>query len=203
MISAIILAAGRSKRMGEQKLLMPFRGMAMVDFVIKTVLSCKFDGTFAVVSRETMDCLAPIEGVDYIVNPDPDRGQMSSLHCGLSALPFNSSFAVLLADKPAVTAEQVLDLCRRFQSLNHKSALVPLKGGAPGHPAFYSHLWRGRFLFSVNGLAGRDTLFQYKEDVEWLEEDANDNVYENCFADVDTPEDYRKLCSFNPDTQGL
>ena len=189
------MAAGRSARMGEQKLLMPFNGMPMLDFVIKTVLSCGFDGTYAVVSRETLDRLTPAEGADYIVNPDPDRGQDSSFRHGLSLLPAGSSFAVFLADKPMVTAAQIINLRRRFELLllagTQKSALVPRKNGAPGHPAFYSYLWRERFLRSDAGC--RSALFrrEREKDVEWAEFD--DCGHDSFFTDVDTPEDYRRL----------
>ena len=190
MIQAIILAAGRSTRMGEQKLLRPFRGVTMVDFVITTVRSCGFDGTSVVVSRETMDCLSPVTGADYIVNPNPDRGQDSSFHCALAALPACSSFAVFLADKPTVTAWQIMELRRLFESIpTEKNALVPRQNGAPGHPAFYAPIWRDRFLGS-EGIS-RDTLFRYKNDVEWVD------AYESCFLDVDTPEDYRRILEKN------
>ena len=198
MIQAIILAAGRSTRMGEQKLLMPFKGVPMVDFVIKTVLSCGFDGTSIVVSRETLNCLRPVDGADYIVNPDPDRGKDSSFHRALSVLPIDSSFAVFLADKPTVTAEQIMELRRRFVFLlcegkPDKNALVPLNNGAPGHPAFYSYQWRERFLNLEESC--RSTLFRYEDDVEWVGcgDDDHDNSQENFFLDVDTPEDYRRL----------
>jgi len=192
MMQAIILAAGRSTRMGgakKQKLLMPFRGMAMVDLVIKTVLSCDFDRTSVVVSRETLDCLLPIEGAHYIVNLDPDRGQASSLHCALAALPNNSSFAVFLGDKPAVTARQIMALRRRFEAFLNagKNALVPRKDGAPGHPSFYSPTWRERFLHPDAN--SRIALLRHEDEVEWAEVDGHDNF----FLDVDTPEDYRRL----------
>ena len=195
MIQSIILAAGRSTRMGEQKLLMPFKETPMVEFVIKTVLSCGFPKTAVVVSRETLGCLTPIEGADYIVNPDPDRGQDSSFQCALSVLPADSSFAVFLADKPMVTVEQVMELRRRFASLScagkaDKNALVPRKHGAPGHPAFYSYLWRERFLSSESC---RTTLFCHEDEVEWVEFDDDCHAHENFFFDVDTPEDYRRL----------
>lgn len=197
MICAIILAAGRSTRMGEQKLLMPFKGMPMAEFVTRTVLSCGFDGTFVVVSRETLDRLTPVEGAGYIVNPDPGRGQDSSFHCALSALPLDASFAVFLADKPAVTAGQIIELRCRFQrSLNAgKSALVPRKGDAPGHPAFYSYIWRDRFLKSGGGGQAKAVLLCHEDGVEWAEFDAgaSTDVNENFFLDVDTPEDYRRL----------
>ena len=189
MIQAIILAAGRSVRMGEQKLLMPFKGVAMVDYVIRTVLSCGFDGTSVVVSQETLGRLTPIDGADYIANPAPDRGQDSSFRCALSELPANSSFAVFLADKPTVTPQQIMELRRRFEFLSiissaGKNALVPRKDGAPGHPAFYSYLWRERFLSTDKC---RSTLFRHETDVEWAE------GHKNCFLDVDTPEDYQRL----------
>ena len=194
MIQAIILAAGRSTRMGEQKLLMPFNGVPMVDFVIRTVLSCEFDGTSVVVSLETLDRLTPIEGVDYIVNPDPDRGQDSSFRCALAVLPDNSSFALFLADKPAVTARQVKDLRCRFETFLNagKNALVPRKDGAPGHPAFYSCQWRERFLSTDKC---RSTLFRHEAEVEWAEACEK---YESCFLDVDTREDYRRLAHEMP-----
>jgi CTP:molybdopterin cytidylyltransferase MocA len=181
--------------MGEQKLFMPIKGMPMMDFVIKTVLSCGFDSlpkASVVVSMETLKSLAPVEGAEYIVNPDPDRGKDSSFRRALSALPELSSFAVFLADKPAVTPEQIMELLRRFLSLSaEKNALIPRKGDAPGHPAFYSHLWRERFLNSDNC---RATLFRHEEDVEWVEfGDSSDNAHGNFFLDVDTPEDYRRI----------
>jgi len=193
MIQAIILAAGRSTRMREQKLLMPFNGVAMVDFVISTVLSCAFDGTSVVVSQDTLDRLTPIKGADYIVNPDPDRGQDSSFRCALTALPDRSSFAVFLADKPTVTAPQIMELRRRFEFFASaeeadKTALVPLKDDAPGHPAFYSHLWRRRFLRPDDKC--RETLFRHADEVEWVE---SHEKYEGCFLDVDTPEDYLRI----------
>jgi len=192
MIQAIVLAAGRSTRMGEQKLLLPFNGMPMVDFVTKTVLSCGFDGISIVVSRETMDCIFPIEGANYIVNPNPDHGQDSSFHCALSVLPKNSSFAVFLADKPTVTARQIMALRSRFKLLSpEKNALVPRKNGAPGHPSFYSHLWKERFLNSSG--ASKAVLFQHEKDVEWVEFDDHDDTSENLFFDVDTQVDYRRL----------
>ena len=189
MIQAVILAAGRSTRMGEQKLLMPFQGMPIIDFVIKTVLTCSFDRTFVVVSSETLDRLTHIEGAEYIVNPDPDRGQSSSFHCALSALSEGSSFAVFLADKPTVTAAQVMELRRRFEFSDPtkagKNALVPQKDGVPGHPAFFSNLWRERFMSS--GDSSRTILFRHADEVEWTE------AHENFFMDVDTPEDYRRM----------
>jgi CTP:molybdopterin cytidylyltransferase MocA len=82
-----------------------------------------------------------------------------------------------------------MELRRRFESSNNK-ALVPRKDGAPGHPAFYSPLWRERFLSSDDSC--RAALFRHEADVEWAEFD-NNYVNENFFLDVDTPEDYRRL----------
>jgi molybdenum cofactor cytidylyltransferase len=177
--------------MGEQKLLMPFRGSAMVDWVLKTVLECGFDGISAVVSAETLSRLSQVGGVDYLVNPDPDRGQDSSFRHALAALGGAVSFAVFLADKPAITARQVMELRRNFEAVAgcaKKSALVPMKDGAPGHPAFYSPLWRERFLEPEE--SARAALFRHKDEVEWA------NAPESCFLDVDTPEDYRRMLKY-------
>lgn len=189
-IQAIVLAAGRSTRMGRQKLLMPFGGVPILYRTVSAVLECGFEKTFVVVSRETlkeflslMPPSSPL-GVAYVVNLDPDRGKDSSFHRGLESLEGESSFAVFLGDKPTLTAEQILDLQRRFRAAS-KSALIPRKDGIPGHPAFYSPPWRERFLRS--GGEAREILFRHAHEVQWTE------GYESCFFDVDTEEDYRRL----------
>jgi molybdenum cofactor cytidylyltransferase len=180
--------------MGRQKLLLPFGEVSLLYRTLSAVLESGFEKTFVVVSRETKESLPSIKtlkGVEYVVNPDPDRGKDSSFHCGLKALKGEGewhgeglSFAVFLGDKPLITAEQILDLRRRFTAAS-QSALIPRKDGIPGHPAFYAHLWRERFLRSDKG--ARETLFRHAQEVQWTE------GYESCFFDVDTEEDYRQL----------
>jgi molybdenum cofactor cytidylyltransferase len=187
--------------MGRQKLLMPFGEGTILHRTLKAVSEAGFEKIFAVVSRETKDLLFPMpEGVEYVVNPDPDRGKDSSFYCGLEALNREEeekkeeegerkregrpAFAVFLGDKPMITAEQIRDLRSRFETAS-QSALIPRKDGAPGHPAFYSPLWIERFLRSGKG--ARETLFRHAHEVQWAE------GYESCFFDVDTEEDYRRL----------
>ncbi|GHS99170.1 hypothetical protein AGMMS50276_22310 [Synergistales bacterium] len=162
---------------------MPFGDESIAERVIRTVASCEFEETIVVTSRETRSLLPVVTGAVYLVNPDPDRGQDSSFYCALEKLD-NSSFAIFLADKPAITEPQIRELRRRFLS-SAKSALVPQRDGAPGHPGFYTDLWRSRFLQS--GETARATLSRYADEVEWVD------GYESCFFDVDTPEDYRRL----------
>jgi molybdenum cofactor cytidylyltransferase len=173
--------------MGRQKLLMPFGDESIIDRVIRTVMSCEFEETIVVVSRETRALLSDVTGAVYLVNPNPDRGQDSSFCCALETLS-HSSFAIFLADKPAVTITQIQELRRRFLS-GAETALVPQREGVPGHPGFYTDLWRSRFLQS--GETARSTLFRYANEVEWV------SGYESCFFDVDTPEDYRQLQAKN------
>ncbi len=185
---AIILAAGRSTRMGRQKLLMSFGEGPMLDRVIGTVLACDFDRTLVVVSRETMDLLSPRSGADYRINPAPDRGQDSSLRCALEAMDFPCPFAIFLGDKPLITEPQIRELRRRFEELTKrsgaKSALVPRRDGAPGHPGFYAPLWRERFLNAAD--SARSVLREHEAEIEWVE------GCDGCFFDVDTEKDYRE-----------
>lgn len=185
---AIILAAGRSTRMGRQKLLMPFGDGPMLDRIIGTVLACDFERTLVVVSRETMDRLSPLPGADYRVNPAPDRGQDSSLRCALEAMDSPAPFAIFLGDKPLITAPQIRELRRRFEELTKssdaKSALVPRRDEAPGHPGLYAPPWRERFLNAPG--SARSVLRDHEAEIEWVE------GYDGCFFDVDTAEDYRE-----------
>ena len=186
-MDAVILAAGRSARMGCQKLLMPLGNDTLLGRICGTVLESGFDNVLAVVSQETKNRLSACREVRYVVNPDPDRGQGSSLRCALADLNEYSSFAIFLGDKPAITVPQILELRRRFE-VSSRSALVPFRDGVPGHPSFYDSVWRGRFLDSDED--GREVLLRHPDEIE------RTAGHESCFFDVDTAADYLRLLTF-------
>ena len=186
MIDAILLGAGLSKRMGRQKLLLPFGGKTVIETVIDNMLGAGIGRICAVVSREVAAALPRLpDGVAARVNEAPERGQSSSLAIGLDMLGEGRDFCIMLADLPLARPEAIAALARRFEALPPgKTLLAPCCGGAFGHPMFYRALWRERFRAAQGDAGGRKIVALYESEIERA--DAPD-----ChFKDIDTPSDY-------------
>src|SRR5437762_2666673 len=103
-VAAIVLAAGRSRRMGEPKLGMPFGKSTMVGEVVGTVSNaCTCIGSVTVVlgyhSDIVREALAE-HSVNYAVNRKPDMGMLSSVQTGLKAAGEAGGYLICLGDQP-------------------------------------------------------------------------------------------------------
>src|SRR5262245_18831151 len=97
MISAIVLAAGRSVRMGQQKLLLPIGDKPMIAGIVDEVLRSPIDTITLVVGPDSTPVRDVVQGgnraastasrIVFITNSDPTGDMLSSVRCGLRALP--------------------------------------------------------------------------------------------------------------------
>lgn len=185
-MDAILLGAGLSKRMGRQKLLLPFGGRTVIETVIGNLQSAGIERICAVLSREVAAALPRLPaGVEARVNETPERGQSSSLAVGLEMLGEGRDFCIMLADLPLAAPEAIAALARRFEALPpEKTLLAPCRGGVFGHPMFYRAVWRERFRAAQGDAGGRKIVALYEPEIERAEAP-------DChFKDMDTPEDY-------------
>ena len=125
--------------------------------------------------------------VRLVINDEPDADMLSSVRCGLRALPPECD-AVLVApgDHPAVTP----DLIRRMsnQYVAHAAAIVvPVFRGRRGHPLLFSSRFVGEILTEYDGVGLRGLLDAHPTEVVELAV-ADEGVVQ----DVDVPEDYRR-----------
>jgi molybdenum cofactor cytidylyltransferase len=193
-MKAIILAAGLSRRMKSQKLLLPFGGATILHQVIGSALEASFEQTILITSKETASRMSlenfNTEKLRTLINENPEKGQSGSLRIGMEPLRPGDDFCVLLGDMPLVTSSDIKKYIGIFRERDGKfSALAPFRreDGAFGHPAFFSPVWRNRFLDARGDAGGRDIMSAY--DGELLK------VPAPCafFDDVDVPEDYLRL----------
>lgn len=139
-VAGLLLAAGRSSRFGANKLLIPLEGEPLVRRAARAGLAAGLDPLVVVVGHEAPRVEAALQGLPCLVvrNPDPARGQGSSLRLGLETLPASTAAAVvLLADMPRVTAAQLAALVD-----GHRSSGAPLVlsdyGGVLAPPVLYA-----------------------------------------------------------------
>ncbi len=192
MISAIVLAAGESRRMGTTKQLLEWRGSTLLGWVLDTLLASPLDEIILVVGHDAERILERTSNprVKAVLNPDFRRGMSTSLRRGLTAMdPRAEAFLVALADQPAVPAQAVRELIACFRgSYPEKKIAVPAHLGRRGHPVLFSRDYLDEFLALTGDVGGRDILARHPEDV-LLVEARTDAV----LLDVDTPEDYQSL----------
>ena len=137
-ISGIILAAGASRRMGTPKALLDYRGETFLNRLIRIVGQVS-DPVIVVLgyhAEEIQEKTKP--GARFVINPDPERGQLSSLQTALQELPPDfPGFLFIPVDCPAVAAITVQRLAEAFARRAPDTLFViPRYGGKRGHPVF-------------------------------------------------------------------
>jgi molybdenum cofactor cytidylyltransferase len=175
--------------MGTQKLLLPFAGTTVIGHVVRTLVASPVRGVAVVVSPEGTGVAdeARRAGAATVFNPTPDGDMLSSIRCGLRALPGDCDAAlVALGDQPTLRPALVADLVAALHGRSG-AIVVPVCGGARGHPLLVAARWFGEVLERHDGVGLRGLLLAHPDRV--VEVPTGDA---EVLEDVDDPEAYRR-----------
>jgi molybdenum cofactor cytidylyltransferase len=199
MIPAVVLAAGRSTRMGCAKATLAIDDRdTFLSRIVRTLLEADVDDVVVVLGHDAQaiaDAFAR-SGLTarFTVNPDYDRGQLSSLQAGLALVdrPGVSAALVTLVDVPLVSSSTVRRVLERYRE-THAPIVRPTHGDRHGHPLLVD-----RSLFPA--LRTADPSAGAKAIVRAHVTPAGEVVVEDegAFHDIDTPEEYRRAVSSRP-----
>lgn len=186
-IAAIVLAAGRSSRMGPaNKLLVDVDGIPMLRRVVEAAVASQARPVIVVTGNEQGKIQATLRGckVTFAHNPRFAEGMSTSLQAGLAALPANlDGVLVCLGDMPMVTAATLDRLIAAFNPLEGRAICVPTWNGKRGNPV----LWDHRFFAAMANLAGDvGAKHLIGENADLVAEVAMSD--DAVLADIDTPE---------------
>ncbi len=191
MISAILLAAGESKRMGRPKQLLEWQGKSLLHHSVEALINSAADEIILVLGHEARRIRAslPALSIKIVINPDYKRGMASSLRQGLLAMdPGSEAFLVLLADQPGIGPEIINILIRTYQRAYPKRGIVrPVYRGLQGHPVLIGVQYLQEALQLQGDVGARRILMNHPEDI--LEIDVEEHAI---LKDIDTPEEYRE-----------
>jgi molybdenum cofactor cytidylyltransferase len=191
MISAILLAAGESKRMGRPKQLLEWRGKTLLQHSLESLINSDADEIILVLGHESdrISKSLPALPIKIVINPDYKQGMASSLRRGLLAMnPQSEAFLVLLADQPGIGPEIINTLIREFQQADPQQGIGrPVYRGRPGHPVLIGVRYLQEALQLQGDVGARRILMNHPEDILAIDVD-QDAV----LKDIDTPEEYRK-----------
>lgn len=204
-VDGIVLAAGRSSRMGAPKADLELDGRTFLQRCTDLLRQGGCRSVVVVVADEPAAAavtagraLAPgdtaptpdLDDVVVAINPDPDSQQIHSLRIGLAALPGDSAAAAVLpVDAPSVQPATVAGLLRAFREADPGTVIVrPVHRGQPGHPTIFA---RAVFAELAAGELphGAETVVERHADAR-LDVPVDDP---GIAANVNTPADYRSL----------
>ena len=191
-VSAVVLAAGTSSRMGaENKLLLPWGDKSVLEVVVNTLVGAALHEVVVVVGHEAETVAAVLESypVRVATNDDFAAGMSASLRTGIEAADAAAAgYLVALGDMPAITAGIVDLLCRRFNEAGESAILLPVNEGRRGHPVIFASDYREELLALSGDRGARSVVERHPGCVVEVPVSAS-----GILADVGTPEEYRNL----------
>ena len=190
MISAIILAAGQSRRMGQPKMLLPWGQLTVIEQVIRTFRGAGIEDILVVTggTRELVEKVIEPYPVQKIYNSNYEAGEMlSSLQLGLRALSDQVQATLIgLGDQPQVQERTVHLVCEAYRE-SQSSLVVPSFQMRRGHPWLVATPLWNEVLKLEPPESPRDFLNRHATDIHYVEVDTS-----SVLTDLDTPEDYQK-----------
>jgi molybdenum cofactor cytidylyltransferase len=187
MAIAILPAAGSSRRTGRPKLLLPYRGGTVVGSLVQALR----DGGIAEIvlvtapDDEALRAWAAQTAVRTVVNPDPDRGMLSSIREGIAWAPKYQQIVICPADLPALRASTVSMVLA--EAGKHLLTVASYQGRR-GHPLVIAPSLLPEIETLDLSVGLRELLDRHPDRVHEVSVDDPGAVH-----DVDTPEEYREL----------
>lgn len=189
-IAAVVLAAGRSTRMGAaNKLLMDLHGVPMIARTVAAVASAA--SPVIVVTGHDADAVAKAlkdARVTVVRNPRFADGMATSLKAGLGVLPADADGVLIcLGDMPAVTAASIVQLVAAFDPVEGRAIVVPTYQGKRGNPVLFARAFIDEMRTAEGDVGARALLSQHADAVYEVETGAG------VLADADTPAAFAAL----------
>jgi molybdenum cofactor cytidylyltransferase len=190
-VGAVVLAAGKSTRMGRNKLLLPLDGKLLIDQVLDALAAADINEQVVVLGHnleEVASVLNPRLGrVKIALNVDYERGMVSSFQTGLWVLSNVEAAFLVLGDEPILDPSLLQTMVQRLECNPDALIVSPIYRGKKGHPL----LFRKPLFPEILGLQDTQTI----RDVVHPHQDRTVLVEapEWTTLDIDTPQDYTQI----------
>lgn len=193
-ISAILLAAGASKRFGGPKLLLPLGNSTILERSVDNLLGSKVSEVIVVIGYRAHEVGRVIadKPVKIVVNRFYRQGMSTSLRVGLGMVSKHATaIMIALADLPFIPTAAVDTLIEAFRH-NNKGIIVPLHDNRRGHPVIFSIKYQGELSQLTGDMGGREIIGRHSDDMLEVAVDS-----ESIYRDIDTMMDYKSYMKSN------
>ena len=191
-VAAVVLAAGSSTRMGQNKLLLSLQGETLAGRAVRAAADAGLAPIIVVLGHEAERVRAALVALpcQTVINPDHARGKGTSLQVGIAAVAATPAGAavVMLADMPFVTAAMLAQVAARHGETG-APMVVSRYGEVTAPPILYDRALFAELLALPGQACGKEMVRRHRADAQLIP------WPEAALADVDLPEDYRRLRS--------
>jgi molybdenum cofactor cytidylyltransferase len=168
MLAAAILAAGESRRMGQPKALLPYRGATFLEHLLEITRHPRIGVQRVVLGAGEKAIRARLRLPDeqVIVNKDWERGQLSSIQATIRSLPPAMTEALIICpvDHPLVSSQLIDSLIRAFDK-SGKAIALPLYNGRRGHPVIFGANLYDELLAASDSVGARQVVRAHPQDI--------------------------------------
>lgn len=188
MISAILLGAGQSQRLGMDKLSLPWGRRSILEHCFKILLESDVQACIVVLGAGNKGTRNLFQGrnVKVVINPDSRKGMSSSIRRGIVAVPPKSEgILIALGDQPFLKTRTVNVLIHVFNQAMG-GIVIPSFLGRRGHPVIFHRKYKEELLKLKGDVGGRSIVERHPEDVRVVPVKSAGVV-----KDLDTWEDYK------------
>jgi len=185
-ISAVLLAAGLSLRMGEDKLLMQYRGVTMLQRAVDLLAVLHVYEKILVTTKSRLDFITLPPDIVAIINPQPESGQSGSVRLGVTAASGGWYF-FMVADQPGLTSSDLRQLIDNTAN-NEGKIIYPVINGNPSAPVLFPSRFRNELLDLSGDAGGRVLRARHPEACAGFEP-----KYPERFIDIDCAGDFERL----------
>jgi molybdenum cofactor cytidylyltransferase len=190
VIGAVILAAGQSRRMGCNKMLLPYGAATVLETIVTEVTACPTVTEVVVVTGHESDRIAAVLAsypVRCVFNPAYARAEMLvSLQVGVRALSVEVRAALVVpGDHPRLRRATIQRVSEAYQS---DALIIPSYQMKRGHPILIDRTWWDEFLALPETATLRDFIRAHEEHIRYVVVETD-----SVLKDVDTPEEYQSL----------
>ena len=193
MLAVAILAAGESRRMGQPKALLSYRGKTFAEHLVSATRHERVGLTRIVLGAQAGEIRSrlPLDATWILENPNWQQGQLSSIQAVIRSLPGETEGLILCpVDHPLISRFLVAQLIQEFDS-SEKQIVLPAYKGKRGHPAIFRVSLYGELLAASPEVGAREVVWAHPKDVREVETDE-----EAVVLNLNDPETLEKALSY-------
>lgn len=189
-MNAVIMAAGSSKRMEQNKLLMKYKDSIIIEYVIDVIKSIEFSRVLLVGSDNQVLNMAEKHGLEVIENLNSHKGQSESIKLAVDYFNNKQGYMFFCGDQPFIDKENLNKLLIE-SDLNKEAIIVPTFKGRRGSPVIFPYGLKDQLSNLQGDNGGREVIKHYNV-IKFVEVDN-----ELFLKDIDTMEEYKMFIEVN------
>lgn len=192
--AAIVLAAGESKRMGQNKLLLRFNDKTLIESILDAIAGAKVDEMVVVLGykpQRVIDAIKQrLDAIKTVINEDYEQGMTSSFQKGLLSVRHVDAAFLVLGDQPIVDNNLLKVMIKEMEKKSSEALIVsPIHRGKKGHPLLFHKQLFDEILGLTEAETIRDIVHRHADRLVTIE------APEWTTMDIDTPADVARIRS--------